>query len=226
MTDVTAGRTDRAATRQRVLDPLERALEVLFGLIMVLTFTGSISVAEAGREEIRTILAGALGCNLAWGLVDAVMYLMSSFIARGRELVTLKAVRGAQDPQTAHQLIDAALPSFVSSVMTPSEFESLRLHLVQQPEGAGEWRLTMSDLKGAAGVFLLVFLSTFPVVVPFIVMRDAYPALRTSNAIAVVMLFLIGSSLGRYGGRSGWRIGVGMVVLGLLLVGITMALGG
>lgn len=52
---------------KRVLDPMERLSEVLFGLIMVLTFTGSLGAATAGREEIRTMLIGAIGCNLAWG---------------------------------------------------------------------------------------------------------------------------------------------------------------
>jgi hypothetical protein len=52
-------------TSKRVLEPIERVSEVLFGLIMVLTFTGSISVAEAGREDIRTMLEGELGCNIA-----------------------------------------------------------------------------------------------------------------------------------------------------------------
>ena len=79
---------------------------------------------------------------------------------------------------------------------------------------------------GAAGVFLLVFLSTFPVVIPFFVVREVAFALRASNAIAIVMMFATGWSLGRYAGRSGWRTGLGMVALGIALVGITMALGG
>ena len=78
---------------RRVLDPLERTSEILFGIIMVLTFTGSIRVAEAGRESIRTVLAGAIGCNLAWGLVDAAMYLMGRFTARARLLVALDDIR-------------------------------------------------------------------------------------------------------------------------------------
>src|SRR4030095_1819511 len=48
---------------KRVLDPVERISEVLFGLIMVLTFTGSLSVAEAGRDDVRTMLICALGCE-------------------------------------------------------------------------------------------------------------------------------------------------------------------
>ena len=61
----------RIRISKRVLEPIERVSEVLFGLIMVLTFTGSLSVAEAGREDVRTMLIGALGCNLAWGIIDA-----------------------------------------------------------------------------------------------------------------------------------------------------------
>jgi hypothetical protein len=57
---------------KRVLEPTDRVSEILFGLIMVLTFTGSLSVAEAGRDDVRTMLIGALGCNLAWGIIDLI----------------------------------------------------------------------------------------------------------------------------------------------------------
>ena len=82
------------------------------------------------------------------------------------------------------------------------------------------------DWRGALGVFLLVFLSTFPVTIPFIVMRDAVPALRVSNAIAVVLLFGAGYAFGRLTGRRPVWVGTAMVVLGCILVGITIALGG
>jgi hypothetical protein len=62
---------DAMRASKRILDPVDRVSEILFGLIMLLTFTGSLSVAEAGREDIRTMLIGALGCNLAWGIIDA-----------------------------------------------------------------------------------------------------------------------------------------------------------
>jgi hypothetical protein len=54
--------------RERILDPLSRISEILFGLIMALTFTGTLSAVTADREEIRTLLFGAIGCNVAWGL--------------------------------------------------------------------------------------------------------------------------------------------------------------
>lgn len=60
-----------ATNRTRILYPLERYSEIVFGLIMVLSFTGALSVAEVGREDIRIMLLGAIGCNLAWGIIDA-----------------------------------------------------------------------------------------------------------------------------------------------------------
>jgi VIT1/CCC1 family predicted Fe2+/Mn2+ transporter len=75
-------------------------------------------------------------------------------------------------------------------------------------------------------VTLLVFLSTFPVTLPFMFMQEAMPALRVSNAIAIAMLFVIGWFYGRGIGRSPWLFGVSMVLLGAGLVAMAIPLGG
>src|SRR5688572_17738648 len=178
---------DPIKSTRRVLEPNERIAEVLFGLIMVLTFTGSLSVAEADRAEVRTMLIGALGCNLAWGIIDAVLYLMGSLAEKGKGLLTFHAVRKATDPQKAQRLIADALPTVVASVLQPAELEAMHQRLKQLPEPPGPARLRKDDWSGALGVFLLVFISTFPVAIPFIFMHSAGPALRLSNLIAIVM---------------------------------------
>jgi hypothetical protein len=211
---------------KRVLEPYDRVSEVLFGLIMVLTFTGSLSIAEAGREDIRTMLIGALGCNLAWGIIDGVLYLMACLAEKGKGLLTLRAVRKATDPRAAQRLIAGALPPLISSLLKPEELEALRQRLKELPEPPEQARLRKQDWLGGLGVFLLVFLSTFPVVIPFIVMKNAMGALRISNAIALGMLFLTGCTFGRITGRRPLVMGIWVVLLGAVLVGITMALGG
>jgi hypothetical protein len=211
---------------KRVLDPIDRVSEVLFGLIMVLTFTGSLSVAEAGRDDVRAMLIGALGCNLAWGIIDGILYLMGCLAEKGQGLLTFRAVRKATDAKAAQRVIAEALPSVVASVLTPAELETMHERLKQLPEPLERARLGRDDWRGALGVFLLVFVSTFPVVIPFIFMRSAGPALRVSNVIAILMLFLTGYAFGRLTGRRPWLVGISMVVLGSVLVGLTMALGG
>ena len=218
---------DSAKAPRRVLDPMERLSEVLFGLIMVLTFTGSLSLAATGHGAVRTMLIGALGCNLAWGIIDAIMYLMACLSERGHNIVTLRAVREAADPAEGRRIIADALPTVLAAVLLPADFEVMRQKLHRLPEPPAPARLHRDDWRGAVGVFLLVFLSTLPVVIPFIFfIRDARLALRISNGIAVTMLFLAGYGYGRYSGNRPWWTGLAMVAIGAACVGITIALGG
>jgi hypothetical protein len=217
---------ESAASSRRVLEPGLRISEALFGLIMVLTFTGSLSVAEAGRDDVRAMLIGALGCTLAWGIIDGVMYLMTRLAEKGRGLMIFRAVRTATDPREAHRLIGEALPPMIAGLLRPEEFEALSQRLRQLPEQPERATLSAQEWKGGVAVFLLVFLSTFPVVVPFMVMTSVAPALRVSNGIAILMLCIAGFMYGRYAGRSPFRVGISMVVLGALLAGLTRVLGG
>jgi VIT1/CCC1 family predicted Fe2+/Mn2+ transporter len=211
---------------KRVLEPIERISEVLFGLIMVLTFTCSFSVAGAGRFEVRTMLLAALGCNLAWGLIDAIMYLMACLAEEARSLATFRAVRRANNDEKAKRLITKALPPVIALGLGSPELEKIRVHLKQLPEPATHPRLSKRNWIGALGVFLLVFLSTFPVVLPFIFMQQAMRAQRVSNAVAIILLFVTGYAFGRCTGYHPRVLGLAMVGLGALLVGLTIVLGG
>src|SRR5687768_17023231 len=73
--------------KESLLNPMDRAAEIMFGLIMTLTFTCSISIANTHRVEIRPLLIGAIGCNLAWGLVDATMYLVGVLAQKNKNKI-------------------------------------------------------------------------------------------------------------------------------------------
>src|SRR6187549_1814474 len=117
---------ERSRPSRRLLDPVDRVSEILFGLIMVLTSTSTLSVATAGRAEIGTMIMGALGCNLAWGIIDAALDLMGRLEERGRNLLMLRAVRQAGSAEEARRLMAAELPESLASVLSPGEAESLR----------------------------------------------------------------------------------------------------
>ncbi len=216
----------RKERQERVLDPIARVSEVLFGLIMALTFTGTLSAATAGREELREMLVGVIGCNIAWGIVDAVMFLMSSLTERGHDILMLRAVQSATSPDAAHEVIAGVFPPLITSILTRDDLEKMRRGLAQLPTIPASPSLNRADWTGALAVFLLVFLSTFPIVIPFLVFRNVRFALRMSNLVALVMLFLTGFWLARHGGHSPFWTGLSMMMLGVVLVGITIALGG
>ena len=192
-----------AKSSDRILEPVDRISEVLFGLIMALTFTLTLGVVTADSIQVRTMLLAALGCNLAWGIIDAAVFLMARFNERGRNAVKLRAIREAADIRGAHRVIADALPPLLASVLPPAQLELMRQRLVQLPEPERP-RLTKRDGLGAAGICLLSFVSTFPIVIPFILIGDARLALRFSNAVAIAMLFVCGYAFGRCAGFRPW----------------------
>ena len=210
----------------RVLDPVERVSELLFGLIMALTFTTTLSVATAGHEDVRTMLFGALGCNVAWGFVDAVFFLITVVAERHRNAAILREVRTSEDADRSRSLVGSALPPLIASVLRAEDLEFIRQQLKARPEPAQQFPVTGRDLWGALAVFLVVFASTLPVVAPFVLIPGAHLALRVSNGIALVLLFWSGVALGRYTGRPAFRLGVTMTLIGVVLVAVTIALGG
>ena len=211
---------------KRVLEPNERIAEVLFGLIMVLSCTGSLSVAQAHRAEVRTMLIAALGCNVAWGIIDGLLYLMGSLNEQARGIRSWRALRKAAAPPQAHRIIADALPPMVAATLGPAEYESIRQKLAQMPESPYRPRLGKDQWFGALAVCFWVILTTFPVAIPFIFMEDVARAMRVSNGIAVVLLFVTGWAFGRLVEYRPWLTGIAMVVLGGALVALTMALGG
>lgn len=212
-------------SQKRVLDPVDRFSEILFGLVMVLTFTSTLSVANSGQKDVRDMLVAALGCNVAWGLVDGVMYVLTSMAERARRALVLRGIRGA-DPAAARAIVLGALPEGVASVTDDGDADRMVARVRALPEPPRRASITVGDLRGAIGSCFLVVAATFPPTIPFLLVEDAVRAQRISSAVAVASLFLAGYSLGKATGLGPKLLGFSMVVLGGALVGLTVVLGG
>ncbi|MFZ6049921.1 hypothetical protein ACFW0H_27820 [Pseudomonas sp. CR3202] len=212
--------------RQRIIDPVDRVSEVMFGLLMALTFVGSLSVATAGREDARTMLIAAFGCNLAWGLADAVMYLLRTWTERARNRNLLARLRNGTNPEEGQALIADALPPRIAAAAGSDGLEMLRHRMLEFSGSPVPARLGIDDFKGALGIFLLVVLATFPLVIPFLVTDNTALAIRTSNLVALGMLFACGWFLARHAGGNPWGGGAAIAIVGTALMFAIIALGG
>lgn len=211
-------------SRVAVLAPIDRISEVVFGLIMALTFTTTLDASTADGAAVHSMLAAALACNIAWGLVDGVMYMSMGLVERAHGLKLLHGLRVA-DPVDGRSIVRDSVPPAIASSLDDGEVDHL-ITMLFQVELPPQPRVRKDDVLGAAAVALLVFISTLPVALPFALITDARVALRASNAIALLMLFAAGVGLGRYGGVRPMRIGLLMAVLGTVLVFVTVLLGG
>ncbi len=208
------------------LDPIDRISEVLFGLIMVLSFTGSISVVSDGRAEISELLWAALGCNLAWGIIDAVFCLMSNICSKGHGLSVLNKLKLTKDKEISRNLLKDELPLYLSAILKPEEIDSLNERLVKLQSLPTKKIISSVDFRAAFLIFLLVFSCTFPVALPFIFLTNTAIPLRISNGIALLILFFGGVSVGKYAGFHSYWTGTIIMFLGIILVALTIALGG
>jgi hypothetical protein len=213
-------------TREPVLSPVDRVSELLFGLFMALTFVGAVSVADSGDAQVRAMFIAAFGCNLAWGLVDAVMYLVRAVTERGRLLTLIHSVRSAADAEAGRRLIASSLSRVAAGLVSTAEIEAMRGRIVALTSLPSRPKLDRGDFLAALAIFLIVVAATFPVVLPFLLFEDLRTAKNVSRAIAVAMLFFGGLALGRYAGYGSWKVGLMMAALGTALVVAINALGG
>lgn len=212
---------------QRYLDPADRLGEILFGLIMALGFTGAVRL---GHEEAdnRALFIGIFGCNLAWAIVDGVMYVLTALFDRGRKVRLFREVGRAPNEDAALQRIAAELDGPLLDLTTEEERAQLHRWILgilrrERPAAPG---LRRDDVLGGVAVTLLIVLATFPIVVPYLLVTDPILAVRLSHLTALTLLFLLGAWWGRVIGGRPLRIAAGLTLVGVTLVLITIALGG
>ena len=209
-----------------LLSPVERVSELCFGLFMAITFTGAMSVITPGGSEVRAMVVTAFGCNIAWGLVDAVMFLVRTLTERARTLNLALAVRAAPDAETGRRRVEHALSSVASKLVSDVEIEAVRARIVGMASLPERPHLYRRDALAALLIFLIVLGSTVPIVLPFAFTTDVTLAKNGSRLAALVMLFAAGRSLGRHAGYGGLRTGFSMMGLGAAVIVAIMAFGG
>jgi len=213
-------------SKQPILSPVERVSEMCFGLFMAITFAGAVSVVTPGGGEIRTMVLTALGCNMAWGLVDAVMYLVRALTERRRSLDLALQVRAVPDAASGRRIVADELSHVAATLVSDAEVEAIRARIVALPRLPEVPHLTARDALAALAIFAIVVAATFPIVLPYVFIAELGVAKTVSRLLALAMLFAGGVALGRHAGATGLRTGFAMAGVGTALIAAIMALGG
>jgi len=204
--------------------------EILFGLIMTLTFTlaAGIVIQEEGRDGARAMLIAILGCNLAWGIIDGVLYVLGQVFERGRLRRIGFHLRQATSAAEARRMVADELDETLTSMTDESTRHSLYQSIVERARSAPQMvnRVRRADLLGGLAAGWLVFACSFPAVLPFLLLDDPRMALRVSNAILLGLLFFVGWRWARHTLAKPWIAGVTFLLVGLLLVALAIPLGG
>lgn len=216
----------------RYLDPTDRLPEVVLGLILVVGVTGTLRVGiSQGQFSIVDLFLTALGVNIAWGIVDAVMYATDSYFSRHRNASISEGLRKDPNNVRAREALENDLDGTIIHNLNKGDRERIRAILVNAlpdvPDRRAFFKDFGDDLKGAFWIFAVVFVSMFPLLIPFVVFQhDPLLALNISTLITLVMLFGIGVVWAGYAGISRLKPGIGFLIIGTIITLVTYLLGG
>ena len=220
----------RTALVDKYLDPVSSFGEVIFGLIMTLTFTlgAGLMLEQDGPDAARELLIATVGCNVAWGLIDAAMFIVNQAFERGRRRRLLHMVQRSPSAQRALPHVAEALDDMLLPVTTEPERRLLYERIADRIRASAlpRNRITHLDLFGALVSFWLVFLASLPAALPFLFVEPPRTALRISNFLLLAMLFGVGWTWAGYTLAQPWVVGLLLMLGGLALVAIAIALGG
>jgi len=212
----------------RYLDPSDRLDELLFGLIMVLSITLGVGLATGEGGSTLVVALTIFGCNLAWGLIDGIMYIVTQLYDRSRKAQLIEALRSTSSDAEQIATVGSVLDDELSPLTSEDERRSLYLEISRRLHGVTiqQTRVVADDVYGALAIVWLVVLASVPAVLPFLFISDRFVAARVSNALVLVALFAVGFGFARTIHANQWTVGLSTAVLGIAMVGIVMLLGG
>ena len=224
-----AGTTPKKSFIITYLDADDILGEVLFGLIMTLGCTlGAGLIVQEGEDAIRQMILGILGCNVAWGLVDGAMYIVSSMFDRSRKARLLQLIQESTSDENALAIVGRELDPSLEDFATEKERRELYRSVLIRLKNVAPQRIHLKkeDIYGAVATFCLVFVFAIPAVAPFLIFNDRFVALCVSDLLLLSLLFLVGYHLGRALHTNPWTLGSIVFLVGLFCVAIVVALRG
>jgi VIT1/CCC1 family predicted Fe2+/Mn2+ transporter len=217
------------------LFPHEWLLEIIYGLIIALAITNAVrAIAGPGTIDIDLMAETALGAGIAWGIIDAILYILIVVYEKNRYARISSMLKGTSDDREALGIIQEDLEDSIVGTVDAEDQEAVYKLVLDSQRRSGyasngrakTIKIMREDLFGATQVFLAMLAATLVVVLPLWLIEPPTTAVLVSNAVALVSLFMVGYAWARHTNIPRTRFGLILVVIGAAIIGITLVLGG
>ena len=155
-----------------------------------------------------------------------MFYINGQVFERARIARLGRMIRAARNEDEAAIVVERELAEIIELTVDAGERGELYRRMARQVRAATSRArpvtLVPSDFKGALASFWLVFVGSMP----FLMIDDAWIALRVSNAILLGLLFFAGFRWARHTVLPPLRTGLLFLAAGVALVAVAIALGG
>jgi hypothetical protein len=218
----------RKSLIHRHTDPGDTLGGVVSGLIMALASTmGARLVAADHPLSAHQLIMTVIGCNIAWGVIDAALLVLGGVFHRSERERFFVSLRRARSETEAMAAIEQEFSLEDEPLALRREDRALlhqAIRTISAHAAPVHVRVRRRDLASALVVFVLVSVAALPAVIPFLLVSDADLALHLSNVVQILVLFAVGCLWGRYTAVRPWQAGVAIALLGIVLVFVLIAL--
>lgn len=210
------------------ISPSAVLAELVYGTITALAVTNTLWYALRGSPDAdTTLIIAALGANAAWGVADAMIYLLTVMVENRRAYNLAVSVR-TMDHEEAMTAITDDFSGTVLHTMDEDERDIWvnAVHAKLKRIEPHMQRLTINDGFGALSCFLISIAAAVPVLIPHLFTSDVQTAVIMGNVIGLVMMFVLGFVwAGRMRGPR-WQAGLIMVIIGVTILTVVTLIGG
>lgn len=202
----------------RYLSYTDRTGEIAFAVLMVIIINGYVALSDL-NTGFTYIVAVNLGACLAWGIIDGLIYAISSSIERNSDrnkLLKLKECVTCVDSleKVKTSLDDTFLEGFDANGKEAIAKEILN-HVPRASLGENKV-LTRNEVLGWLSIVGIYLAVGFFLALPFLILQNKLLAWLVSNAFGVAWVTWYGVQLGKTAGRN--RLLFGLILAGVSIV--------
>lgn len=205
----------------------DRLCEIFYGVAMVTVVSGIVNVEASGYENIGfTLLFVSLGVNITWGIIDGATSVYGSLVDEAEEDRLVQSLRTDGNRRVEREQATQILQGTILRSLSEEE-QSKVVDMLQEgsPQEVREYSASAEDLKMFLAIFLMDFITVFPVIIPFYVLDDPRSALFWSHFIAILLFVVIGMAWAKYLNKKVARAGLALGLLAIGTIGLTYYFG-
>ena len=213
----------------RALDPADALAEMTCGLVMMLTILCTAGWYVDGSDNPRRTLAfAAIGCCLAWGIIDGFLYVASAVYERGHRGRLIRSVQASEHGSAVDFVrgrVDEATGHLLSAQSSTAVAEEL-VDVAATVDPPARITTSRGDFAPVPRAMVLNVSATILPALAILFIDDVRDALAVAKTIVVLSMFATGFLWGRTTRFGAVRSGVAMLVFGVTMVGIAVVFGG
>jgi hypothetical protein len=205
----------------------DRLCEIFYGVAMVTVVSGMVNYGFIGLQGLGfALLIVSLGVNITWGIIDGATSVYGGLVDKAEEDRLINSLRVDKDNQEEREEVAEILQGTILRSLS-EEDQSRVVDMIQagKPEKITVYGASKDDLKMFLAIFLMDFITVFPVIIPLYVVKDPRSALFWSHFIAILLFVIIGIAWAKYLNKNMLKAGLALGAIAIVTIAVTYYFG-